>query len=128
MNAAMTRVTSSQERWVGWMPEAPIRWCEYEPEARTEKNYRFQTIIESKPAVNSSPVNFSLLRSGTQKRRLSFTPSHSALRLKLLHVRPHLAVGVLVERRATGGELAERMILRTHQRRAVAERAAHALA
>ena len=39
-----------------------------------------------------------------------------------------VAVGLLVERRAAGRELAQRVVLRPHQRRAVAERAADALA
>ena len=50
------------------------------------------------------------------------------LESELLHFLPDVAVRLLVERRAAGRVLAERVVLRPHQRGAVAERAADALA
>src|SRR4051794_16386274 len=46
----------------------------------------------------------------------------------LLHFLPHVPIPLLVERRASCRVLAERMVLRPHQSRAVAERPADALA
>src|SRR5262249_43284443 len=52
----------------------------------------------------------------------------SALHLELLHFLPDVAVRLLVEWRAAGWVLAERVVLRPHQGRAVAECPAHPLA
>ena len=104
-------------------------------EAAASQEPRRGDAAERKPGANDRLTSAQTLldRIGTHEGHPTgsddaLVVSKLLLESELLHLFPDRAIPFFVERRAAGGVLAERVVLRTHQRGAIAEGAADALA